>query len=185
MAAPLQPLAFEWRVHSSQVLWGLATVAPRAARPWTRRPCSCSRECPKSARSGAPLFEQAHAGIHTVFFWCCKRDEFDTSKAANAVRPLPKGSLEDRWLGGKKSQKSSLSEVQARGLLWQSGVRGANDAGLLVKPLLPDLELASRALCAPVKLLQKDVLRVEAVKLLGVRLRDDSEMTIWGYYRRM
>ena len=81
-------------------------------------------------------------------------------------RRIPRGSV----VGGKKS---SLSEVQARGLLWQSGVRGANDAGLLVKPLLPDLELASRALCAPVKLLQKDVLRVEAVNLLGVRLRDD------------
>ena len=24
------------------------------------------------------------------FFWCCKRDEFDSSKAASAACPLPK-----------------------------------------------------------------------------------------------
>ena len=46
-------------------------------------------------------------------------------------------------------------------------------AGGLVEPLLPDLQLASRALCAPVKLLQQDILRVEAVELVGITLRDD------------
>ena len=51
------------------------------------------------------------------FFWCCKRDEFDSSKAASAVRALPKDPYRIGGWGGKRAlfQRSRLEFSSGRG----------------------------------------------------------------------